>query len=452
MFGRKGLAAVALSALLACGGMVRAADTTSTSDVSSANVSLATSNQPVMLQDQAGTAAVPAPTATAPPQPPTPLMAVLEKAGIGKTLEDWNMKVTGYVEGSWTFDANHPPGGLIAGRVFDVQEQSIILDQLDLAVVKSVDATQKKFDIGFNIEQVYGTDADFFHDNGLTTYSPSKIGLARHPKDQYDLEQAYLTFAVPVGNGLTLTAGKFVTLLGNEVINPSGNPFYSHSFMFGEIAFAQTGLLGAYSWTDSLSTTVGFTRGWDQALKDINGSLDLLGQVVYKSGNWNFIVNVSSGNQEPTGSGLDGWRTVIDPIISYQYSDNLKLSSELMYAWEPQVDAGGTAQWYGAALYAGYKLSDMFTLNARGEWLDSPDGFLPTAIGFSAGPNQFYELTLGVSITPFPNGWGEVVSGNYTSGLVIRPEVRCDYADHGTWTGDNTHDQLTAAIEAYYAF
>jgi hypothetical protein len=461
MFGRKGLAAVALSAIFACGGIVRAADT-----ASSTSVSLNPSNQPVLLQDTGSSVAPTAPgtptpaAAPAVPTPPTPLMAGLEKIGVGKTLEDWNISIKGYVEGSWSFSANHPDagngggaqsGGLIAGRVFDVEQESLILDQVDLNVTKSVDASKGKFDVGFTIDQVWGADAALFHSNGATIYAPTKIGLARDPKDQYDPEQVFVTLAVPVGNGLTITAGKFDTLLGNEVIQPTGNLFFSHSFLFGQVAFTQTGVLGQYNITDSLGVTGGFTRGWDQALDDNNGSLDLLGQVTYKTGNWNFLLTISSGDQEATGTGVDAWRTVLDPIATYQFSDNLKLTCEGMYGWEPQIDFGGVAQWYGACVYASYKLTDMFTLNGRGEWLDAPDGYLPST-GPTGAPNQLYEVTFGVAITPFPNGIGDAVSGNISSGLVIRPEVRVDYSDHGVFVGDNTHDQLTAAIEAYYAF
>jgi hypothetical protein len=454
MFARKGPAVVALSAILACGGLVRGADTSVSSNLQS--------NQPIMLQ--AAPDAAPDAAAAPAPTPPTPLMAGLEKIGVGSALESANIHIGGYIEGSDTFDANHPDSGngggaqsdgYITGRSFDVEQESIILDQLDLNVNRTVDASKGKFDIGFTVEQVFGADAALIQDNGITIYSPTKIGLARQPKNQYALEQAFLIFAVPVGNGLTLTVGKFDTLLGEEVINPTQNLFFSHSFLFGEVALTQTGMLANYNFTDSLGATVGFTRGWDQALKDVNGSLDLLGQVTYKTGNWNFLLTVSTGDQEatpvPGTPGVDGWRTVLDPIATYQYSDNLKLTGEAMYGWEPQVDVGGVAQWYGACVYASYKLTDMFTLNGRGEWLDAPDGFLPTGLG-NVGPDQFYELTLGVAITPFPNGIGDAVPGNISSGLVIRPEVRVDYSDHGVWSGDNSHDQLTAAIEAYYAF
>jgi hypothetical protein len=250
---------------------------------------------------------------------------------------------------------------------------------------------------------------------------------------------------------LTINLGKWDTLMGYEVIDATGNAFYSHSFMFFELPFTQTGLTAAYKVTDALTVTGGITRGWDQALKDVNGSLDATGQIAWTQGAWGATMNVTTGDQEATGSGLDGWRTVIDLIGTYQYSDNLKLAANVDYGWEPQVNAGGTASWYGAAIYAGYTISPMFTANVRGEFFDANNGFLPAAIG-PVVPNHFFEGTLGVSITPFPNGIGDKISGQWTSGLVIRPEIRLDYADVGAWSGDNAHDQLTAAIEAYYAF
>src|ERR1039458_3994369 len=123
MFARKGPAVVALSAILACGGLVRGADTSGSSNLQS--------NQPIMLQDAPEAAAPAAPA----PAPPTPLMAGLEKIGVGKTLEDMNIHIGGYVEGSDTFDANHPDtgngggaqsDGYITGRAFDVEQESII--------------------------------------------------------------------------------------------------------------------------------------------------------------------------------------------------------------------------------------------------------------------------------------------------------------------------------------
>jgi hypothetical protein len=439
MFRRKGLALVVACAAVACGGLVRAAETTTASSNTTAatGASAFSLNQPVMMDD-----------AGAPPSTSRPLMYGLEKLGVGKTLEDANINIYGYVEGAYTYSTSNPPdlpGGptnFLNGRAFDVQSGSPSFSQLDLTVERTVDTTKGKFDIGFRVEQIYGEDAAFIHSNGLTTYSPAKIGLARHPKVQYDLNQAYLDFAVPVGNGLDIRVGKWNTLLGYEVISPNGNALYSHSFLFTQLPFTHTGVLAMYNLTKEITVTGGFTRGWDQALKDVNGSLDVIGQIKYAKDKLTLYLNGISGPEQPSGT-TSGWRTVLDFIGTYNYSDNLTLAANVDYGWEPQIDAGGTGQWYGAAVYAGYKLSDMFTINGRGEWFDDQDGSAPGT--FTGAPNTYYEATLGVAITPFP-------LNNIGKNFVIRPEVRYDYADHATWDLGTDRDRFTAAVDAYFQF
>jgi hypothetical protein len=432
MLRRKGLALVAACAALACGGLVRAADTASSSDVQTP--SAYSTNQPVMMDEAA-------PADSAPAR--KPLMWLLDKAGVAKTLDDAGINIYGYVEGSWSYSANHPAGSFIGGRAFDYQEQSIILNQLDLTVERTVDTTKGKFDVGFRVEQIYGTDASLIHSNGMTVYSPTKIGLFGHPKEQYDLNQAYIDLAVPVGKGLLVRIGKWNTLLGYEVISPNGNALYSHSFLFTQLPFTQTGVLATYNLTDNIGVTGGFSRGWDQALDDVNGSLDATGQIKYVKDKIALYLNGITGPERPSGT-TSGWRTVFDFIGVYNYSDNLTLALNADYGFEPQIDFGKTGQWYGAAVYAGYKITDMFTLNARGEWFDDPDGAAPAS--FNAGtPNQYYELTLGVAVHPFP-------TNNIGSNLVFRPEVRWDYADKPTWPGNDSHNQLTFALEGYFTF
>ena len=56
---------------------------------------------------------------------------------------------------------------------------------------------------------------------------------------------------------------------------------------------------------------------------------------------------------------------------------------------------------------------------------------------------DLFSATAGLTITPFP-------TNDVLSGLKVRPEVRWDYASDSVFAGDN--NQVTGAIEAYYAF
>jgi hypothetical protein len=411
--------------------------------------------------DDATTAPASAPAASAPAATVTPLNGAIANIPVlGPAIGNLGISATGYVEGSWTYSAHPPAGNILGDRVFDTKTESPQFDAVDLNLTRAVDSS-KPFDIGFTIEQMYGWDGAYIHSNGLTIYGPSHTGAggtaAIHPKAQYDLNQAFfvLSFA-KVGNGLTVTGGKWDTLLGYELIDAPLNALYSHSFIFDEEPFTHTGLYATYNLTDPSGPTPftasgGFARGWDQATRDNNGSIDYLGQLKYTvTGKYSILLNIITGDEDPSGP-FDGWRTVIDSNGSYSFSDQLTLGFNGMYAWQAQTAnggaGGGTGSWYGVAGYASYKICDQLTLNARGEWFDDQDGAAPTQLssGITNIPNQFYEVTVGLAIKPLP-------SDPILSGLTIRPEGRWDYSDIAAFNGGTQNDQWTGAIEAYFSF
>lgn len=371
-----------------------------------------------------------------PPPPPKPLMGLLEAVGVGKPLEAANINLYGFVEGGYTYSFNPPPGGVITGNVFNTKQNRIVLDQVDLAIERTVDITQNKFDIGGKVEMTYGWDTSSYHSNGLFSYYPF-----HKPENQFDLTQAYLDFAIPLGSGLDIRAGKFVTLLGEESINPTSNYLYSHSYLFGfAIPFTQTGVLAKYALTPAITIQGGVTRGWNQSRDDNNGVPDFLGQVAWTiSKATSLTVNVSEGPQA-TDDNSDWW-TVVDVILSQTVSDNLTLVGNADYGDAPHALGTTSAQWYGIAGYASLTLDPHATINFRAEAYDDNNGFT-----LGTGTNmQVYEGTLGVAFTPLPDN---AIAKNF----MIRPEVRYDYASHAFFNGGGRHDQLQVAVDAIFTF
>ncbi len=350
-------------------------------------------------------------TTEAAPTPDRPLMALLHKEGINTG----DIHIYGFFEGGYTASASNPPGGTIDGRVFDYKNEEIILNQADLSIEKVVDAgaaaKDGKWNIGGKVEWIYGTDAAVIHSNGLNFYGGDSPQAS--PEYQFDLTQAYVDIAVPVGNGLLVRAGKFVTLLGQETINPTGNALYSHSYLFGfAINFTETGVLGTYALNDKTTVTAGITRGWEQSTKDNNDVVDYTGQLKYVfndkvTGIFSFI----TGPEEDDNNSL--YRTVFDGILTYAASDKWSFALNGDDGWEPDGgSAGQDASWYGLAGYASYKMSDSTTANARLEWFNDPDD--ARGIG-----DTVYEATLGLAIKPWPNS-------DLRHKQMIRPEVRFD--------------------------
>ena len=457
MVHRKGLVSAAALAALACAGIVRA----DTSVVADEGLTL----QPRYFDD-ATTQPTTAPAAdqaapAAPATPPTPLMGLLEKVGVGQPLEAAGIKLGGFVDGGYTASFQHPPGNAIAGRFQDNKSEHLVFDQVDFAIDRTIpDFT--KFDIGGHFEFVYGRDTEFFHSTGIYD-NPFVFGArsnpyyrsTTYPENQADIVQAYLDVSIPVGTGLRIRAGKIVTYLGYEVINPTGNPFYSHSFLFTyAIPLTNTGIFGEYKFNAEWQIDGGVSRGWSQSIKDNNGDPDAIVEVTYTPQGSDFlkkftvIGNFSEG-PEATHDNHDWW-TVADVIVKY-VDGPLTLAINADYGDAPHgVTTSSSAQWFGAAYYASYVINPMFTLNFRGEWYQDATGF--TLAGFTTpsgatpgGTTNLYEATLGVAITPFPdNDWGKY--------FVIRPEIRGDYASKPFFNGDTKYFQSTFGIDAYYSF
>lgn len=456
MLHRKGAATLAACVALACTGIVRAGSNDSNSGD---GVVL----RPSYLQEAAtmpGKAPATEPTSApaAAPAPPKPLMAGLDAMGIGKSLEDASITLGGYVDGGYSISANgQSRRSFLAGRVFDTKNNSFVLDDADFYVDRPVDygkaAANHTIDIGGHVEVAYGWDLGLVHSSGLFD-NPATLGVGRgqyrsrtSPENQFDVLQAYVDFALPVGTGLRIRAGKFVTLLGYEVINPTANPFYSHSYMFGfAIPFTHTGVLGEYKLNDDLVLDAGITRGWNQSSKDNNGSPDFLGGLTYAPQEsdalkkWKFIVNLSEGPQG-THDNHDWW-SVVDTQAIYTASDTLTLALNADYGDAPHAPGiVGAAQWYGVAAYADLVLNKYLTPNLRLEYYGDSTGF---TLGVP-GRQNLYAATLNVAIKPLPD---DAIGSN----LVIRPEVRYDYSNKNFFKGATKHDQLTFGVDAYFTF
>ena len=446
MLHRKGVARIAACAALACAGVAGAETTNSAS-----NQDLVL--RPLFLQDTA-----PATPPAVTPTPPKPLMGLLDSAGVGKPLEDLGITLGGYVDGGYTVTTNgdsaHVP---IAGRVFDSKNNRFVFDQADFYFDRPVDygkaATNHTFDVGAHLDLLYGWDSGLVHSNGLFD-NPATLGVTKgyyrsrtSPENQFDVEQAFVDVALPVGSGLRLRAGKFVTLLGYETINPTTNPFYSHTYLFGfAIPFTHTGVMGEYKLSDDLLIDAGITRGWNQSINDNNGDPDFLGGITWTPQEsdmlkkWKFILNLSEGPQG-THDNADWW-TVLDLQAVYTATDKLTLVANVDYGDAPHAPGvTGAPQWYGIAGYGAFVLNDYMTANVRGEYYGDNKGFtLATGV-----LENLYEATLNVAIKPFP-------TNNVLQNLLIRPEVRYDYSDKNFFKGGTKHSQATFGIDAYFVF
>ncbi|HEY7120820.1 MAG TPA: outer membrane beta-barrel protein [Tepidisphaeraceae bacterium] len=425
-----------------------------------------------------------------------PLMALLDKMGWAKALDDAGITLFGAIQASYTYNLSNPhqdhppdPTDRIQLRMFDHHHARAAINRIDLYAQRPVDYHAGKWDVGGLAEVQYGIDAAMMHSNGLFDYD--YYHNHAEPEYQFDVTQAFVDLAVPVGRGLRIRAGKFATILGYESCDPihtQAVQFYSRSFIlsFG-IPMYQTGAYATYDVNDNLTINAGITRGWEQSLSDNNAAIDFLGSV-------NWVINdrftayfgASVGPQLPDDSShyrtlLEGilfftpdprgpWSFALDGIVGFEDNEIGPNSSTSSGYLEQHVSGSsadltpndrtpvGETFWAGIAGFGGYRVSENFKLKGRAEWFHDEDGSrfrVPTENAvFTAGvmndpwvtlgrPYNVFEFTFGADWHPFPHD---------ARTLLVRPEVRVDYADRQIFANGNDNFQVTLAVDAIFRF
>jgi hypothetical protein len=365
-----------------------------------------------------------------------PLMSLLDRNGLADALEDARINVFGYVEASFEANFMDPRGDINAGRVFDFEQNSqFLFNQFDLAGERTVVADGDQWDLGGRVEILVGEDARFLHANGLGDSDDYFNG----PDVQFDLLQAYVDVAVPVGTGLRVRAGKFLFF---KQVDPNASVFYTHSYTFGAaLPYTLTGASALYNLNDNWSLEAGINRGWDQSLTDNNGMVSFHGRLRHTLNDRTSYALM--GIVGPEVAGDKSWGAAFDLVISHKATDRLTLLGDAVIGFQPDAPeptgGTGTASWYGLAGYAVYRVNDYYSLGGRAEWYRDSGGF-------TTGVDQnLFELTGGVTITPFPH---DALGSN----LKIRPELRYDYSTEDYFDGLTEQNQVTFAVDVIFNF
>ncbi len=305
----------------------------------------------------------------------------------------WNAFIDAY----YTRDFNDPSNRQNGLRNFDIYENQITLGLADLTVQKQAQP------VGFKVELGFGTTSDWINTAQSTfgTVSPSLANVM----------QAYGTVIVPIGAGLTIDAGKFVTHMGNEVIVSQGNWNYSRSYLFAyAIPYYHTGVRLTYPVMSNLTATLHILNGWNSVI-DNNKSLSLGATLNYSpTSTTNLVFNGIWGHENITPI-ENGDRDVYDFILTQQLSDAFQVAVNADYG-----QAGttlGLALWKGVAVYERYALNTKSALALREEVYYDPVDYTTGATFHKA---TFQEYTLTYEYHPYDP-------------LLIRIEGRDDFAN-----------------------
>jgi hypothetical protein len=154
-----------------------------------------------------------------------------------------------YLQGGYTFNFRNPDSGTNGQRIFDQKANSFLIDLAQIQFLKDAPVGG----LGYKLKVSFGETAKLIHSAGLGD-----------SKDVVDLTEAYVNYVAPLGSGIKLQFGKFVTYHGAEVIEARDDFNYSRSFLFNyAIPFTHTGFMAGYTFSKAFSANVYVVNGWD---------------------------------------------------------------------------------------------------------------------------------------------------------------------------------------------
>ena len=223
----------------------------------------------------------------------------------------------------------------------------------------------------------------------------------------YNLNQLYAYWNV--SESTTLTAGRFNTYLGYEVISPAGNFNYSTSYLFSSGPFSHVGLKADFALSEDFSLMLAVMNPTDTN-NNTTGDYGFGAQLGY-AGQY---LNLYYDNDSVLGFEID-------------YTGGFDLSESFFLGINGAYQVSDDAGFYGAALYPQLTTSESFSIGLRGE-----------LFGLHAK-----------DVDDLPSVFATTLTGSYTvENLTIKPEIRLD-----SWSDDEPYiDSDGVASKSLAAF
>jgi hypothetical protein len=314
-------------------------------------------------------------------------------------------------------------------RNFDVNHNNFSLNYVEIAFFK---APTDKSRAGFRV--------DFGAGDTATLVNAGEPGGKDYLKY---VQQAYVSYLVPTGKGLSIDFGKFVTPAGAEVIENKDNFNYSRGLLFAlAIPYYHMGARIGYAFNDKVSLTGYLVNGWNDVI-DNNSDKTVGASFSYKpNAKTGIILNYLVGKEQPTA--LDGGtRNLFDAVVSYSANGKTSLLFNYDYGHDSVTSTGPADETLhtgvavqGIAFGLKYQANDKWAFSPRYEYYNDGDGY---TTGLA---QNLQEITF---------------TGEYKTpvGLLARFEYRTDFSDKEFFvkdTGATTKTQPTVSVSLIYAF
>jgi Putative beta-barrel porin-2, OmpL-like. bbp2 len=361
----------------------------------------------------------PAPTAVAQAAPSAPSKVTADVLR--------GMTINAMLDTYYEYNTNNPIGRVNYLRAYDVSSNSFSLSQADVVLESAPDVTEGKR---------WGMRLDLQFGQATSTLQGNPANELR-PEIYRNIFQAYGTYIVPVGNGLSVDFGKWASSIGYEGNYTKDQLNYSRSLWFDFLPFYHMGLRTKYDVNDKVAVNFWVDNGTEQTEAFNNFKDILVGVVVTPTSKITWTINYYLGQehpdvtyiQNPTPAQLalpnqqgtyfqpianppTGKLNIFDTYLNWQATPSLTLAAEGDYVEERLYTFSPSQADWGGALYAAYQLTPKWEIATRAEYF-SDQGAL-----FTGEAQNLWEGTLTVNYRP-ANGFS--LYGEFRRDFTTRP-------------------------------
>ena len=281
----------------------------------------------------------------------------------------------------YDYNSNQPASRTNSFRSFDGASNQFALNLVELVVDKTPEITNSR--TGYHLALGFGQAM-----NAVNGTDPGGLGF-----DQY-LKEAYFSYLAPVGKGLQIDAGKFVTPHGAEVIETKDDLNYSRGLLFSyAIPYYHYGLRAKYAFSDKYSVSGFLVNGWNNVVDNNTGKTYGVGFGWNPTKKISFTQNFMAGPEQSNNN--SNWRQLWDTVITYSPTSKLSFTLNTDYGRGDRMKGVvDPVFWTGAAGYVKYAFNEKYAVVTRYEYYDDANGFTTgTAQHFNGFTATFQRLT-----------------------------------------------------------
>ena len=315
------------------------------------------------------------------------------------------------LDGYYAYNFNDPVGRVNLLRAYDVSSNAFSLNQAAIIFERAPDVAAGRR---------YGARLDLQFGQATATLQGNPNNEPR-PAIYRNIYQAYGTYVVPVGSGLTVDFGKWASSLGTEGNYTQFQMNYSRGYWFNFLPFYHMGIRTRYAINNKLALNYWLVNGTNQVEPTKGFKDEMFGFVLTPTKTVSWTMNYYFGQEHPNATPIatcgpvpvqpglcfqqispapDGKLHIFDSYVTWQTTPRLTLQLEGDYViqrlWASSAPGQSSAPVHtdGGAGWAKYQLTPRTYIAGRGEYLSDRGGLFSGVTEALKDFTATYDFTL----------------------------------------------------------